>query len=773
MGGTGRSRRQKREDVHGTGLEHTGVKRLMTGSGQRDRARRRRLAYNLEKEGKALAEDPELSALVSRQKLRKKVRIAKERRGSIGRRRALKPTENGVNKSTSDTGKASKVSAGKQGDARENDNGSTKDYTDEDMDCNSARTEDSFTEGEPESEAANEVAEKSSTQNLAVQVQSSDEEDDEGDGEPHDDCKCTDVVVVEDSEDGSDRIDTELEVKMDGNSGKVGTKAQNSANVPTFSDENAKWLKPKRPSTSEHVTKKSTQTASKRHESTKVKDTAGSETNHHHLEREGTSNASRAEPSLSKQNSGDASESENISDEESGEEDGADSVDDDDNGTGVINEIDISDSDSDIHLPPDKLEIESRKILQQREEEAADAEAEMEDERKRAEENDTEFKLDTGLIGRGGKDADEPDNIVTRDELMLRIRAILNVLSDYKNRCEEGKSRPDYIAALREAICECFQYNEELAEMLMDVFPNAEIVDFMEASDSARPLTIRTNTLKTRRRELAQALISRGMNVDPIDKWSKVGLVVYDSQVPVGATPEYLGGYYMIQSASSFLPVVALAPKEGEKIVDMAAAPGGKTTYIGAALKNTGVLVANDLKRDRIKSLVANVHRLGLQNTIVCNHDGKEIPKVFGNCFDRALLDAPCSGTGIISHDPAVKMNRRRGDVEKTSKLQKELILAAIDAVNHKSKTGGYVVYSTCSVLIEENEAVVDYALNNRHVKVVETGISFGMSGFTNMKAKRFHPDVALCKRIYPHIHNLDGFFVCKLKKISDKIGNS
>lgn len=777
MGGTGRSRRQKREDVHGTGLEHTGVKRLMTGSGQRDRARRRRLAYKLEKEGKALTEDPELSALVSRQKIRKKSRIAKERRDSIVRRRVskpMKPTENGDNKAASDAGNASKVSAGKQSDGEEIANRSTKDFTDMDMDCSSARAGDSSTEEEPESEVTNEVVvEKSSSKNVVVQVQSSDEEGDKGNGEPRGDRNCTDVIVVEDSDDGSDRIDTELDVNMDGNSGKIGTKAQISANVPTFSDKNPKRLKPKRPSTTEHVTKKSTQTASKQHKIRKVKGTAGSETNHHRVEREGTSKFSRAASSESKQDSDDTHELKNMSEDESGEEDGANSVAGDGDGTGVVNEIDLSDSDSDAHLPPNKLEIESRKILQQREEEVADAEAEIEDERKRAEENDAEFKLDTGLIGRGGKDAEETEKIATRDELMLRIRAILNVLSDYKNRCEEGKSRPDYITALREAVCECFQYNEELAEMLMDVFPNAEIVDFMESSDSPRPLTIRTNTLKTRRRELAQALISRGMNVDPIDKWSKVGLVVYDSQVPVGATPEYLGGYYMIQSASSFLPVVTLAPKEGEKIVDMAAAPGGKTTYIGAALKNTGVLVANDLKRDRIKSLVANVHRLGLQNTIVCNHDGKEIPKVFGNCFDRALLDAPCSGTGIISHDPAVKVNRRRSDVEKTSKLQKELILAAIDAVNHKSKTGGYVVYSTCSVLIEENEAVIDYALNNRHVKVVETGISFGMSGFTNMKAKRFHPDVALCKRIYPHVHNLDGFFVCKLKKISDKVGNS
>lgn len=426
------------------------------------------------------------------------------------------------------------------------------------------------------------------------------------------------------------------------------------------------------------------------------------------------------------------------------------------------------DSESD-ELPPDKLELASEKILQERQQQADEAAAEMHDERKRAGQYVDQFKLETGTLGRGGAHGDDESKVKSREDLLQTIRAILHVLADFKTRKEPNRSRSEYVQVLLDSVCKCFGYNEELAEMLMDIFPNAEIVDFMEASESPRPLTIRTNTLKTRRRELAQALISRGMNVDPIDKWSKVGLVVYESQVPVGATPEYLAGHYMIQSASSFLPVVALAPKENEKIVDLAAAPGGKTSYIGAVMNNTGVLVANDLRKDRIKALVANVHRLGLQNTIVSNHDGLRIPSVFGSCFDRALLDAPCSGTGIISHDPAVKINRRRKDLENTTRIQKELILAAIDSVNADSPSGGCIVYSTCSVLVDENEAVIDYALRKRDVKVVESGLPLGIPGFTRMKQHRFHPDLRLSRRVHPHIHNLDGFFVCKLKKLSNK----
>lgn len=104
---------------------------------------------------------------------------------------------------------------------------------------------------------------------------------------------------------------------------------------------------------------------------------------------------------------------------------------------------------------------------------------------------------------------------------------------------------------------------------------------------------VRTNTLKTKRRELAQRLIQKGVNLDPLAEWSKVGLKIIDSQVPIGATTEYLAGHYIRQAANSLLPVMALAPKPGEKVLDLCAAPGAKTSYIGQLMRNKGVLVAN------------------------------------------------------------------------------------------------------------------------------------------------------------------------------------
>ena len=186
-----------------------------------------------------------------------------------------------------------------------------------------------------------------------------------------------------------------------------------------------------------------------------------------------------------------------------------------------------------------------------------------------------------------------------------------------------------------------------------------QAIEFFEANEVPRPVTIRTNTLRTRRRDLAQALINRGVNLEPIGKWTNVGLQVFESSVPIGATPEYLAGHYMLQAASSFLPVIALGPQPGERVLDMASAPGGKTTHMAALMQNTGVVFANDANKARVKSLTANVHRLGCKNVVVCSYDGREFPKVIGG-FDRVLLDAPCSGTGVISKDASVKTNKVR-----------------------------------------------------------------------------------------------------------------
>merc|ERR1712130_527954 len=439
-----------------------------------------------------------------------------------------------------------------------------------------------------------------------------------------------------------------------------------------------------------------------------------------------------------------------------------DSDDDDDEGGPVLHGSDSDDDSEDFEEDDDEMKIEkkSKKLH------AA--------QRKMLEESQQELK--TNIEGEterfvlpSGQEIEKEEAAPDLQIVQARMADVIKVLQDFKNRREEGVDRQQYLARLKKDLCLYYTYNDFMVDKFLQIFPVSEIMDVLEANEVQRPVTIRTNSLKTRRRDLAQALINRGVNLDPVGKWSKVGLVVYSATVPLGATPEYLAGHYILQGASSLLPVMALAPQEGERILDMASAPGGKTTHIAAVMKNTGMVLANDANRDRCKAVVGNCHRLGITNTVVCSHDGRMLPKVMTG-FDRVLLDAPCSGTGVISKDQSAKQSKDDQDIHLCSHLQKELILAAIDCLDHKSKTGGYLVYSTCSILPEENENVVDYVLRKRHVKLVPTGLDFGVEGFTKYREKRYHPTMNLCKRYYPHTHNMDGFFVAKIKKLSNNI---
>lgn len=433
------------------------------------------------------------------------------------------------------------------------------------------------------------------------------------------------------------------------------------------------------------------------------------------------------------------------SDEEEEEDDDEDEEEDED-------ESEAGSDDDNNKLPIEKA---SKKLRKQKEEDDQLAEDEL--------------KLNVANKETLNLDEIDVDKAVSLQEVQQRIKDVTNVLMDFAANRDPTRSRAEYLDLLKKDLCTYYSYNEFLMETFMDVFAVNELVEFLEASEVQRPLTVRTNSLKTRRRDLAQALINRGVNLDPIGKWSKVGLVIYSSQVPLGATPEYLAGHYLIQGASSMLPVMALAPQENERILDMCAAPGGKTSHIAAIMKNTGVLFSNDINKERIHAIVGNCHRLGIVNTIVTCVNGVEYKKFMAG-FDRVLLDAPCTGTGVISKDQSVKTSKTKVDIQRCYNLQRKLILSAIDCLSAKSKSGGYLVYSTCSILPEENEWVIDYALKKRNVKLVPTGLDFGTEGLTSYREHRYHPSMKLTRRYYPHSHNMDGFFVAKLQKLSDKI---
>ncbi|PYI07775.1 NOL1/NOP2/sun family putative RNA met [Aspergillus sclerotiicarbonarius CBS 121057] len=453
------------------------------------------------------------------------------------------------------------------------------------------------------------------------------------------------------------------------------------------------------------------------------------------------------------------SQEEISSDEEEEDDDSVMDSDEDDHPREAMFSDDEDLSDAEEKLTAANIEGLSRKLDLARQEEEEEAERELQ-----------ESAMQTNIAGdRPDVFGDDVQPGLAPDLQLLRTRITdtIRILGDLKTLGQPGKSRTDYTDLLIGDICTYYGYTPFLAEKLFNLFTPMEAFAFFEANETPRPVVIRTNTLRTNRRSLAQALINRGVVLEPVGKWSKVGLQVFESAVPLGATPEYLAGHYILQAASSFLPVMALAPQPNERVLDMASAPGGKTTYISALMRNTGCVIANDASKPRAKGLIGNIHRLGCKNTIVTNMDARTaFPKAMGG-FDRVLLDAPCTGTGVISKDPSVKTSKNERDFLAIPHMQRQLLLAAIDSVDHASKTGGYVVYSTCSVTVEENEAVVQYVLRKRpNVKLVDTGLGdFGSPGMTSYMGKHFDAKMTLTRRYFPHRENVDGFFVSKFKK--------
>jgi ribosomal RNA methyltransferase Nop2 len=344
-----------------------------------------------------------------------------------------------------------------------------------------------------------------------------------------------------------------------------------------------------------------------------------------------------------------------------------------------------------------------------------------------------------------------------------RINHLLKIIKNFESFLTK-KSKKYYFQLLVKEISQIFGYPKDSINYFLNLFPISETLKFIEFNEKPRPLTIRFNALKENIQEIKYNLEKKGIKIFCLDKPFNVAGIIVKSKMKIGNISEFLGGYYTLQSVASLLPVLSLDPKKSERILDIAAAPGGKSTFISQLMENKGVLVANDKNKIRIKSLVSSIHRMGITNCIVTNLDGTVLPFLLKG-FDKVLIDAPCTGTGIISHDLHIKLKNisKKTSVNFTS--QKRLLLAAIDACNERSINGGIIVYSTCSILVEENECVIQYAIQNRNVKIIETGLNFGMPGYKKFKGTVFNDNMEKCRRFFPHVHNTDGFFICKLKK--------
>ncbi|MCS7119152.1 MAG: NOL1/NOP2/sun family putative RNA methylase [Archaeoglobaceae archaeon] len=296
-----------------------------------------------------------------------------------------------------------------------------------------------------------------------------------------------------------------------------------------------------------------------------------------------------------------------------------------------------------------------------------------------------------------------------------------------------------------------YGYDEFIVRRWLNFFGD-ETLKIIELFEKGLPKYIRINIIKISEDYLIDRLEKRGFKL----KKTEVPYCyeVIKEKYSIGATPEYLMGYYYIMDKSSCIPPLVLDPKPKEIVVDFCASPGGKTTFMAMLMKNCGVILAIEPQKERLQALIDNINRMGAMNVAVLNMDARDFPKLKIKA-DKILLDAPCTGEGIIFKDKTRKTDRGLKDILFCSKLQKELIFAAFDSL----KPRGILVYSTCSLTPEENEFVVENLLSKRNAELLD--IEYGEKALELTKI-----DLSKAKRFYPHIHRCAGFFVAKIVKL-------
>jgi len=316
------------------------------------------------------------------------------------------------------------------------------------------------------------------------------------------------------------------------------------------------------------------------------------------------------------------------------------------------------------------------------------------------------------------------------------------------------------------------EFEERMNEILkLNDSDEKDIKAFWQIVHTPPRNSIRCNTLKISPAELKKRFEEKGWIIEQPFKEHEEIMIVKNPLLPgeLGRSKEHLLGYFYVQEISSMLPIIALKPNENDNLLDLCASPGSKTTQAAAMMKNKGNIIANDNKLDRIIILASNLERCGVSNVIVTKQDGVRLCNKLKKLkfrFDKILVDAPCSGEGTLRSSPKTFIMWNEKMIEKLSRQQKILAASALKIL----KVGGEMIYSTCTHAPEENEEVVQYLLDRFDIKIEEIKLPLKTrEGLEEWQGKKFFPEIKNCCRIYPQDNDTEGFFICKIKKLSEK----
>lgn len=296
----------------------------------------------------------------------------------------------------------------------------------------------------------------------------------------------------------------------------------------------------------------------------------------------------------------------------------------------------------------------------------------------------------------------------------------------------------------------------EFLEKMKGLLDDNEYNDFLKSYDMSRFYGLRVNTLKTG--------VDEFKNISPFEltpiPWTKDGFYYPEGENP-GRHPYYHAGLYYIQEPSAMLPGAVMDAKPGDYVLDLCAAPGGKTLQMAADMKGEGLLVANDINSDRVKALVKNIELCSITNAIVTNETPDKLALKFKNFFDRILVDAPCSGEGMLRKDEDAAKSWGKYKCDVCCGMQKDIL----DNVDEMLKPGGYMVYSTCTFSPEENERMISYFLDKyKHYELMDIPKAHGIDSGRPQWADN-NRELLKTARLWPHKVKGEGHYTALLKK--------
>lgn len=294
-----------------------------------------------------------------------------------------------------------------------------------------------------------------------------------------------------------------------------------------------------------------------------------------------------------------------------------------------------------------------------------------------------------------------------------------------------------------------------LVKKWLDYFGREETEALLKANNDESPLVLRVNRLKGNREALIERLRGKGIDAEPT-AWSSQGIRIRSASA-VNQLPGFQEGLFQVQGEASQIVGSLLDPRPGERVLDACAAPGGKTTHLAELMRDKGEIIATDVSARGLEKLRQNVQRLSLTSVHqFCVDVAQGLNGPLASPYDRVLVDAPCSALGTLRSHPEAKWQKSERDIERLSKLQKKLLTGASSYL----KSGGVLVYATCTLSREENEEVVEDFLSRHKNFVLEDAGEHLPRTARELACGQYF--LAL-----PHRHGTDGFFAARLKKVA------